>query len=227
MGKIYHDTQTTLRTELKDSLIRVACIGPAGEKLTRFACVQADYHREFGRGGAGAVLGSKNLKAIAIRGTNAVEAANPQELAELTQKVYRNLANSPKCKIRRAYGTPEMTDGTNAKGYWGTKNFQTGYFEGYQSLTGEYMKENYYTVDASCYGCPVGCGKVGKIKNGLWANTLIEGPEFESAGLLGANCGVSSLDAVVKATEICDLYGLDTCLPVQLYPLPWSAMSAV
>lgn len=209
-GKLTHDTQSAVRQELRDVQIRVACIGPAGEKLSRFACIQADYHREFGRGGAGAVMGSKNLKAIAVRGTGSLEVADPAALAELTTKVYKALADSPKCKMRREYGTTEMTAGTNAKGYWGTRNFQTGYFEGYESLTGETMKRDYYTLHASCYGCPVACGKVGKVRTGAWAGTLIEGPEFESAGLLGANCGVADLGAVVKATEICDLFGLDT-----------------
>lgn len=209
-GKLTHATEDAIRAELKDDAIRVACIGPAGEKLSRFACIQSDYHREFGRGGAGAVMGSKNLKAIAIRGTGSVEVADPEALEALTEKVYGILAANLKARARRYYGTPEMVDGTNGLGYWGTRNFSTGYFEAGEKLNAASMKEKIFVGSLSCYACPIACGKVSFIRSGPYAGTMIEGPEFESTGLLGANCGVSDLEALVKAVEICDIYGLDT-----------------
>ncbi len=116
-GKLTHDTEDALRGELGDSDIRVACIGPAGEKLVRFACIQADYHREFGRGGAGAVMGAKNLKAIVIRGTGQVDVADPPALGQVAEDIYAQLAEHPKARARRQYGTAEMVEGVNKLGY--------------------------------------------------------------------------------------------------------------
>lgn len=209
-GKLTHATEDAIRSELKDQSIKVACIGPAGEKQSRFACIQSDYHREFGRGGAGAVMGSKNLKAIAVRGTSGVEVADPEALASLAEKTYEILGSNLKARARRKYGTPEMIDGTNALGYWGTRNFSTGYFEEAEKINAASMEENIFVGHMSCYACPIACGKVSHIKDGPYAGTYIEGPEFESIGLLGANCGVADLAALVKAVEICDVYGLDT-----------------
>jgi aldehyde:ferredoxin oxidoreductase len=199
-----------LRAEIGDPDIRVACIGPAGEKLVRFACIQADYHREFGRGGAGAVMGAKNLKAIAIRGTGHVDVADPPALERIAEDIYAQLAEHPKARARRQYGTPEMVEGVNKLGFWATRNFTTGYFEKADRLTGVRLKEDLYMGDNSCYACPVACGKVSPVTSGPLAGTAIEGAEFETIGLLGANCGVADPAAIVAATAICDTYGFDT-----------------
>jgi aldehyde:ferredoxin oxidoreductase len=209
-GRLTHDTEDALRAELGDSDIRVACIGPAGEKLVRFACIQADYHREFGRGGAGAVMGAKNLKAIAVRGTGHVEVADPPALTKITEDVYAELAAHPKARARRQYGTPEMVEGVNKLGFWATRNFTTGYFEKADRLSGTRLKEELYMGDNSCYACTVACGKISPVTKGPFAGTAIEGAEFETVGLLGANCGVADPAAIVAATAICDTYGFDT-----------------
>lgn len=209
-GKLTHDTEEAIREELGDPEIRVATIGPAGEKLVRYASIQADYHREFGRGGAGAVMGSKHLKAIAVRGTGSVEVADPEALAAIAEQVYAELAEHPKARLRRRFGTPEMVEGTNNFGYWATRNFTTGHFEEADRLTGPELKQKIYIGDNSCYACPVACGKVSAVRRGPFAGQAIEGPEFETVGLLGANCGVSDPDAIVAATAICDAYGFDT-----------------
>ena len=209
-GKQTHDTEDAVREELGDMQIRVGCIGPAGEKLVRFACIQADYHREFGRGGAGAVMGSKNLKAIAVRGTGSVKVADPESLARIAEEVYAELAQHPKARLRRQFGTPEMVESTNNFGYWATRNFTTGYFEEADRLTGPEFKEKVFIGDNSCYACPVACGKVSAVTKGPFAGKAIEGAEFETIGLLGANCGVSDPEAITAATAICDAYGFDT-----------------
>ncbi len=205
-----HDTEDALREELGDAEIRVASIGPAGEKLVRYACIQADYHREFGRGGAGAVMGSKNLKAIAVRGTGSVEVADAAALGRIAEKAYAELAEHPKARLRRRFGTPEMVEWTNNHGFWATRNFATGHFEGADRLTGPALKEKIFIGDNSCYACPVACGKVSAVTQGPFTGEAIEGPEFETVGLLGANCGVSDPEAIVAATAICDAYGFDT-----------------
>jgi len=209
-GKLTHDTEDALRAELGDPELRVAAIGPAGERQVRYACIQADYHREFGRGGGGAVMGSKNLKAIAARGTGSVEVADAAALAEIAEQVYAELAEHPKARLRRRFGTAEMVEGTNHFGYWATRNFTTGHFEEADRLTGPALKEKLFIGDNSCYACPVACGKVSPVRRGPFEGQTIEGPEFETVGLLGANCGVSDPDAIVAATAICDAYGFDT-----------------
>jgi len=209
-GKQTHDTEDAIREELGDQEIRVASIGPAGEKLVRYACIQADYHREFGRGGGGAVMGSKNLKAVAVRGTGSVEVADSAALAEIAERVYADLAEHPKARLRRRFGTPEMVEGTNKFGFWATRNFTTGYFEKADRLTGPELKAKIFIGDNSCYSCPVACGKVSPVTRGQFAGKLIEGAEFETIGLLGPNCGVSDPEAVIAATAVCDAYGFDT-----------------
>ena len=209
-GKLTHDTEDTLRAELGDPDIRVACIGPAGEKLVRFACIQADYHREFGRGGAGAVMGAKNLKAIVLRGTGHVDVADPPALEKIAQDIYAELAEHPKARARRQYGTTEMVEGVNKLGFWATRNFTTGYFEKADRLTGTRLKEELYMGDNSCYACTVACGKISPVTQGPFAGTAIEGAEFETVGLLGANCGIGDPAAIVAATAICDSHGFDT-----------------
>ncbi|GAB4533906.1 MAG: aldehyde ferredoxin oxidoreductase family protein [Anaerolineae bacterium] len=209
-GRLTHDTEDALRAELGDPDIRVACIGPAGEKLVRYACIQADYHREFGRGGAGAVMGAKHLKAIVVRGTGQVDVADPPALERITEDVYAQLAAHPKARARRQYGTAEMVEGVNKLGFWATRNFTTGYFEKGDRLTGVRLKEELYMGDNSCYACSVACGKISPVSKGPFAGTAIEGAEFETIGLLGANCGVADPAAIVAAAAICDAYGFDT-----------------
>lgn len=205
-----HQTEDAIRQAVHDSDIHIACIGPAGEKNVRFACIQSDYHREFGRGGGGAVMGSKNLKAIAVRGTGSIHVADPKALAQFTEEAYQDLSQSPKAKIRRTLGTMEMVDGTNNHGYWGTRNFSTGFYEKASAINADAFKKEYFDGSLSCYGCPIACGKVSRIKKGPHNGTALEGPEFETDGLIGANCGVSDPEVIIKATEICDLYGMDT-----------------
>lgn len=209
-GLTTHQTEDNIRKDVKDTEVHIACIGPAGEKLVRFACIQSDYHREFGRGGAGAVMGSKNLKAIVVRGSLNIAAADSTALKQYVKDTYQDFRENPKAKLRRAFGTAEMVDGTNKMGYWGTRNFTTGYFEEAPKVNADSFKKDYFAGSLSCYGCPIACGKVSKLKNGKLKDITIEGPEFETIGLLGANCGISDPEAIIKATEICDLYGIDT-----------------
>lgn len=209
-GKTTHIVEDAIREELAEPDAKVALIGPAGENLVAFACIQSDYHREFGRGGCGAVMGSKNLKAIAIRGTGSVSVANQQELAALSEEICKILADHPKAKARREFGTVEMVDGINNLGFWSVRNFTGGVYEHADRLNHKAMKEEIVCSDVSCYGCPISCGKNSKVKDGAFAGTMIEGPEYESVGLLGANCGIPTIDYVAKACEICDIYGMDT-----------------
>jgi aldehyde:ferredoxin oxidoreductase len=209
-GKTIPETEKALRAELGgDERIQIACIGPAGEKLNRYACITAGWYREFGRGGCGAVMGAKKLKAIAVRGTGDIRVHDPKSMMEFAETLYRDLKAHPKAKDRRTYGTNEMLKTVNDLGYFCTRNFTGGYFPEGARIDGPRMREDIVVGDASCYACPVACGKRSRA-GGAFGSVLLEGPEFETIGLVGANCGVSDWDAIVKATQICDEYGFDT-----------------
>lgn len=209
-GKLIPETDRCLKEEIGDPFVKVACIGPAGEKLSPLACITSDRFREFGRGGAGAVMGSKNLKAIVIRGFGEVKAAFPDKVAELSEEVVRLLRRHNTAQARRRYGTPEMVQGINYLGFWSTHNFSRGFFDAGEKISGQAMKQQIVKGDASCFACPVACGKRTALDTAGYGRVAVEGPEFETIGLLGANCGVSDWNYLLKATEICDSYGMDT-----------------
>lgn len=198
-------TQETLRRELHDETISIACIGPAGERLVRFACI-AHERRTASRCGTGAIMGSKNLKAIAVRGTGEVQVKNVEKLKELAANNYKNVRENMKEQSR--YGT----SGLEIKSYFGavpTRNFQSGVFEYAEKLSGPFIRENVVAKMNSCPSCPVGCTKIVTIKGEAGIVTT-EGPEYETVAMLGPNCGVSSINTISLANKYCDDFGLDT-----------------
>lgn len=209
--KLIPESESLLRKELgDDKTVQIALIGPAGEKLVNYACITAGLYREFGRGGAGAVMGSKNLKGIALTGSNDVKVVSPEKTIQLGQDLIRDLRESRGGKVRREFGTMELVERVNNAGFWVTKNFTEGYFtEGYK-LEGKKMREEIVIGDSSCFGCPIGCGKRNYIESKNGEKYLMEGPEFETVGMLGSNCGISSWETLLKASKICDTYGFDT-----------------
>ena len=210
-GKTVPDTEKRLRGELgDDELLQIACIGPAGERLNKMACITAGWYREFGRGGCGAVMGSKNLKAIAVRGTGALRLSDASGVMELTESLTAGLKIHPKIIDRRNYGTPELLKSINDNGLLCTRNFRETHFEEGYRLEGPRMREDIVIGDASCFACPVGCGKRSQVVAKDGSRILIEGPEFESIALLGTNCGVADWESLMEATRICDTYGMDT-----------------
>ncbi len=210
-GKLIPESEALLRKELGgDKTSQIALIGPAGEKLVNYACVTAGLYREFGRGGAGAVMGSKYLKGIAITGSTDVNVANPEEVFQLGKELIRDLRESRGGKVRREFGTMELVERVNNAGFWITRNFTEGYFEEGYKLEGKRMREEIIIGDSSCFSCPIGCGKRTYISTKNSEKFLMEGPEFETVGMLGSNCGISSWETLLKASKICDTYGFDT-----------------
>lgn len=209
-GQLIPDTDRALMEETGDPFVKVACIGPAGEKLNRMACITAERFREFGRGGAGAVMGAKKLKALVLRGSRGVSVQRPQDIASLAEKMAKDLRRHITIQARRRYGTPEMVEGINYLGFWSTRNFSAGQFEDAGKISGQAMKKEIVLGDSSCYACPVACGKRSAVNSARYGRVDLEGPEFETIGLLGANCGVSQWEYIVQATKICDSYGMDT-----------------
>ena len=206
-GKTVDEVESLLEAELGRG-VKVCCIGPAGENLVRFSSVMVEGHRAFGRGGVGAVLGSKKLKAIAVKGSGRTPPpANPYAFMREVKLVSEVLRRNPITgdSLGR-YGTPVLVTYINKAGIFPVRNFQTGYFEEAEKLTGEQLAKTMLVRRYACYGCPIGCGRISRLPDGR----LTGGPEYETIWALGPNCGLDSLEAINVANDLCNRYGLDT-----------------
>ncbi|MHB8781497.1 MAG: aldehyde ferredoxin oxidoreductase N-terminal domain-containing protein, partial [Candidatus Geothermincolia bacterium] len=201
-GKTTWETEEAIRAELADDRVRVAAIGPAGEKLVRMANITNDRNRQVGRSGMGAVMGSKNLKAIAIRGTCDVEVADLAGLMELCRDLYRR-CRGPATEKYRVLGTAANVLVHNRLGCLPTNNFQKGTFDRAEEVSGERMLETVVKKTVACPACPIACDHINVIKEGPWAGA-VSSMDYESLELLGPNCGVADLGAITKAVELCD-----------------------
>lgn len=201
-------TEEAVRAHIDDELVRVASIGLAGERLVRYACVGNDKGRQAGRTGTGAVMGSKNLKAVAIRGTRAVTAADPGALYRLALD-YNRRAQGPATQKYRAPGTVGNVLMLNRLGILPTRNFQTGVFAEAEAVSGEMLAQRHTEKAVACGGCPIACDQVVKAHAAPWDDARVS-LDYESLWALGPLCGVSVPDAIIKAAHLCDRYGLDT-----------------
>lgn len=209
-GTLTGDCQRSLRTELADDRIRVTQIGPAGEKLSPLAAVMSDVSRAAARTGLGAVMGSKNLKAVALRGTLHKRTANPQELRSINGWYTQNYKNTW-AKGLGELGTAAGLMGHNETGGLPTRNFREGQFEGAQNISAEVMRDSILVDRDSCYACPVRCKRVVAVEAGNFTvDPQYGGPEYETIGSMGSICGVDNLAAIAKANELCNAYGIDT-----------------
>jgi len=212
-------TEDGIRNELGIPELRVSCIGPGGENRVRFAAIINDKHRAAGRSGVGAVMGSKNLKAIAVRGTGGVSVANPAEFLKSVASMQAEMKVNPGRKSFSELGTAATIDMTQAFGGLPAYNFQKGQFDEYENLNGNTIKETRLVTNKACFACTIACGRVcqlGEQSDKYLVNThprnwkeAGEGPEYEAAWALGADCGVGDLDAVLKANWLCNDLGLD------------------
>ena len=207
-GKPPLDVEEAIKDELGDYYIRIASIGPAGERLVRFAAILNERTRAAGRGGMGAVMGSKNLKAIAVRGTRDVKVANLEGLREFS-KVLWERARGPATRKYRTLGTPENVLVLNSLAALPTRNFSSATFEGASRVSGEYLNERFVTKIIACSSCPMRCEHVAIVPEGPYKGTVAR-MEYESLWALGPNCGVDHLDAIIKAVDLCNYYGVDT-----------------
>lgn len=205
-----YQTYDALRRELDDRTVKVSCIGPAGERLVRFALVDSDYHRQAGRCGTGAVMGSKNLKAIAVRGSGEISVADPRAFEEQVLKCYEQIRESAAAQAYTKDGTQSFTAFANDQGFFPTRNFQEGSFEHYENLGEESQRKHLWVREYGCFACPIHCTKIGRIRRGTWTGAICDIVEYETVGMLGGNCGIASLEAVAYANLLCDKLGLDT-----------------
>ncbi len=206
-GKDVYETTDTIVEELGDKRVKVACIGQAGENLVKFSAVMNDKYRAAGRTGVGAVMGSKALKAVAVRGTKKVKIANDAKFKEAMKKSMDLIkSNGVTSQGLPTYGTMVLNNIIDQHGLYPTRNFQDGTFEHVEDVSGEKLKETYLVRNRACFACPIGCGRVCRLPDGEEG----EGPEYETSWAFSADCGVNDLIAVIKANNLCNKYGLDT-----------------
>ncbi len=203
--------QEKIREELKEKRARVALIGPAGENLVRFACVVNELKHVNGRTGMGAVMGSKNLKAVAVRGTNKLEVKDLEKFLELSKSLTELINQHGPNKVLRKLGTPNMVMALNTQGILPTQNFRTGVFEGAEKISGEKMAETILKTEEGCYACAVRCKRAVEVPSGPYAtDCMYGGPEYETLGSLGSLLCIDDLAAIAKGNELCNRYTLDT-----------------
>jgi len=207
-GKTTGETQTLLRQELNDQRVRVSCIGPAGENLVRFACIINDRRDAAGRCGLGAVMGSKRLKAVAVRGTGKMETADPEKIKALVRYV-RDCVPT-RSKGLHDNGTAGGVPYLNANGGLPTRNFQQGQFELADNISGDTMRQTILIGRETCYICPIRCKRVVQTSDPFPTDPQYGGPEYETIAALGSNCGIGELAAIARANQLCNAYGLDT-----------------
>jgi aldehyde:ferredoxin oxidoreductase len=204
------ETQKRIRGDLGDHRVQIACIGPAGENLVRFACIRSGLKSAAGRTGMGAVMGSKNLKAIAVRGTLDIEIPNPGAYLTYYQSRLNRLMQSKWAAALGRQGTPLLFRNSNLMGFLSIQNNQ--YTAAGERVAGLYAEalEAYSTGMVACSGCPVHCRHRFAIKNGRYAGTMGEGPEYASMGSMGSKLGNYDIETVLFASELCNRYGMDT-----------------
>jgi aldehyde:ferredoxin oxidoreductase len=207
-GKSSNDTEDAILSEFHGDA-KVACIGPAGEIGVHFAGIINDKHRAAGRSGVGMVMGSKNLKAVAVRGTGGVKIANPKAYREAALDTYATLKENPVTgEGLPALGTAVLVNVMNQSGGLPTRNAQSGTFEAAEDISGEALVSGELRRIKSCMGCIISCGRVTKITDPRYVGEG-EGPEYETLWALGAACGISDMPAIIKANYLCNEYGMD------------------
>lgn len=208
-GQLTGDTQEQIHAELEDDKIRIAQIGPAGENLVKFSAIMHDVNRAAGRSGLGAVMGSKNLKAVAVRGTSRVGLVDKSKLSETLKWITGGYKDMMGWAIE--YGTPGSVIARHDNGSSAVRNYQDGKLEGIEKLGHENFFANFISERDTCSKCPVRCKLVVDYES---ENVKIEGkyggPEYETTGGFGPLCAINDLEAVAKANEQCAAYGLDT-----------------
>jgi len=197
-----------IKAKVGDSKISVACIGPGGERLVRYACIINDQRNAAGRTGLGAVMGSKKLKAVAVRGKRGPGVANKAKLIELSQWMAKNY---PEKSLVCEFGTGTRMEDYESTGNLPINNFRGGHFLGVSRITPQVMFEKKYVAHMDgCFGCPIRCKRRVGIDKPWKVPPIYGGPEYETLAAFGSNCGIDNLEAIIKANETCNRYGIDT-----------------
>jgi len=204
------ETLQRLQEELQDKRIRAASIGPAGERLIPFACVQNDMEHFNGRTGMGAVMGSKNLKAVVARGTAKMTLADPDTVREIGQWHNQRIKEHPPNVGMTKFGTPGLLKGLNDAGILPTRNFREGVFEGAEKLAAPTYHDTIFDSNSTCWACAVRCKRRVALDDEKYPlDKRFGGAEYEALAALGSMLGNDNLPSVARGTQLCNLYGLD------------------
>lgn len=207
-GKGAITSEKMLKEDLGEKFHSIT-IGPAGENKVKIACISHDFGRQAGRTGVAAVMGSKNLKAVAINGTGSIPVFDIDGFYQKGKEAYKAISKKPGFLGWTPQGTAGITNWCNEAGAFPTKNFQTSYFEHYKDINGQAILDRLKITDKGCFSCPTPCGKYGYAKTKV-GSAYVEGPEYESIALLGGNCYLKTIEDVAYANYVCDELGLDT-----------------
>ena len=207
-GKTTAECQEIVRSETREPLARTATIGKAGENMVRYACILNDINHAAGRTGMGAVMGSKNLKTVAVRGHNRPTLANPDAISSLAKWLKKNVLSL--AEGLHSHGTGKFVTYLNKQGGLPTRNFQQSTFEDADKISGQVMTETILVGRGSCYACPIHCKREVSATEPHYIDRVYGGPEYETLAALGSNCGINDLKAIAKGNELCNAYGLDT-----------------
>jgi aldehyde:ferredoxin oxidoreductase len=202
------DCHDSIREKTGEKQVKTALIGPAGEKLARTACIINDLNHVAGRCGLGAVMGSKNLKGVAVRGRNPPDLADLERVRELAMTLIKRIPTES--RGLHEYGTGAGMDAGAKTGNLPTHNFRDGAWPHASKIDAIAVKERYRVGMGTCYSCGVRCKKEVEIKQPFKVEKKYGGPEYETLGAFGSDCGVSDLAAICKANELCQRYGVDT-----------------
>ena len=203
------EVQEAMRRDLGDSSIKVASIGPAGENLVPIAGVNCDW-RNAGRTGMGAVMGSKRVKAVAVRGSLDIPVADPEALYEEAKGAFKHVLENDFARTLRKFGLAWYIRWSDEHGCLPVRNFRFTTYEKREELSAEAMLDRVVTTATACPYCPMCCGKFSYVRSGRYAGTAIDGPEYETIAMIGTNCCLPSIEDVVYANWLCDNLGMDT-----------------
>lgn len=210
-GQDVRSADAAIKAELEDEDIQVCAIGQAGENRVNFAAIMFSIYNAAGRCGAGAVMGSKNLKAVAVRGSGAVVPAKPDRYHELVLESREKLMAESGREGMWLYGTAGSLNWVNEMGVFAAYNFQRSSLEDVYPLTGQCLtEEGFLKRRVACLSCVIGCHRYATVERGEYAGVYSGGPELETMGAFGTGCGVLETEAVMKANELCNIYGMDT-----------------
>ena len=209
-GKDTGQVQDIIRKENADEKIRVLSIGIGGENKVRYASLISDLKHANGRTGLGAVFGSKNLKAVAVRGTSKVNIKEPEIIKDANKYFRQHVKDNPSTRDLNIYGTTSIIQPYNLLGQLPSYNFKTTYFEQAECISGERMYDTILEKNEGCYACPVKCKRVVRVAGKYEVDPMYGGPEFETMVSFGSNCGINDLEAIAYANQLCNMYTIDT-----------------
>jgi aldehyde:ferredoxin oxidoreductase len=210
-GKDVRETNRLVREESDDPEVQTACIGPAGENGVLYASIQASIYNSAGRGGGGALMGNKNLKAIVVSGNQSVEVARPEQFLGVVARLWDKMRHASGVQPLSDYGTSIGVESTNAIGAFPVNNFQESSIHDVKYLTGNYLVEGgFLKRRIACFSCPVACHRFVTVDEGPYRGTYSGGPEYETLSALGGGCGSLDTAGIIKANELCNILGLDT-----------------